>query len=218
MKQSECKNRFPIFKERFIELRGNKSNTEFAEFLGMSRQTVGFYINGERIPDILGLRQIAEKCNVSADWLIGLSKVKSVEPEVKNICNYTGLSQITVERLHIRNDDFIKVAAPLIDEIMDWSILPYREYALRSAFAMVQVENNPKLRNAEKFIETLENSAHKLINAAFSDDPKDINYLTEIPVLEAAAHYEARAVHFVEKAVRKALLNLKETIKLLRDK
>lgn len=74
MKQIEMrKYRFPIFRERFRELQGDMSNTEFAEFLGISRQTVGFYCNGERIPDALGVRAIAEKCNVSADWLLGLS-------------------------------------------------------------------------------------------------------------------------------------------------
>ena len=74
MKRTDAeKYRFPIFRERFRELQGNMSNTEFAEFLDISRQTVGFYCNGERIPDALGLKKIAEKCNVSADWLIGLS-------------------------------------------------------------------------------------------------------------------------------------------------
>lgn len=93
MKQSDCKNRLPQFKERFTELRGNMSNTEFADFLGMSRQTVGFYINGQRIPDILGLYQISEKCNVSADWLVGLTNVKDVNLDVKSICEKTGLSE-----------------------------------------------------------------------------------------------------------------------------
>lgn len=74
MKQSETeKYRFPVFRDRFRELQGDMSNTEFAEFLGISRQTVGFYCNGERIPDALGLKSIAEKCDVSADWLLGRS-------------------------------------------------------------------------------------------------------------------------------------------------
>ena len=39
--------RLPIFTERFRELQGDRSNTEFADFLGISRQTVGFYKNAE---------------------------------------------------------------------------------------------------------------------------------------------------------------------------
>ena len=56
-------NRMPIFTERFRELQGDRSNTEFAEFLEISRQTVGFYCNGDRLPDALMLKQIL---NVSA--------------------------------------------------------------------------------------------------------------------------------------------------------
>lgn len=80
MKQSRVKQgRLPEFKYRFKELQGTMSNTEFAEFLGMSRQTVGFYLNGDRIPDALALKQIAERCQVSADFLIGLSDIKPTE-------------------------------------------------------------------------------------------------------------------------------------------
>ena len=65
--------KLPIFAERFHELREERAQAEFAEFLGISRPTVGFYENGSRLPDALTLRKIAEKCNVSADWLLGLT-------------------------------------------------------------------------------------------------------------------------------------------------
>ena len=71
--------RLPIFTERFRELQGDRSNTEFAEFLEISRQTVGFYCNGDRIPDALTLKQIAEKCGVSADWLLGISNYPTIK-------------------------------------------------------------------------------------------------------------------------------------------
>lgn len=94
MKRNGVENgRFPIFTKRFRELQGKKSNTEFAEFLGLSRQTVGFYCNGDRIPDALGLKEIAEKCNVSADWLLGLSDVKTLDIDARLICEKTGLSE-----------------------------------------------------------------------------------------------------------------------------
>lgn len=64
-------NRLPDFSNRFRALRGNRSQEEFARFCGISRPTVSFYENGARIPDAMILRQIAEKCNVSIDWLIG---------------------------------------------------------------------------------------------------------------------------------------------------
>ena len=67
--------RFPQFVKRFRELQGGRDSAEFARFLGLSRQTVWFYLNGDRIPNALRLKSIAEKCNVSADWLLGLTEV-----------------------------------------------------------------------------------------------------------------------------------------------
>lgn len=98
MKPSEW--RFPVFTERFRELRGERDNTDFAKFLGISRQTVGFYCNGDRIPDALGLKQIADKCGVSADWLLGLTDVRTPDMDVRATADYTRLSTGAIERLH----------------------------------------------------------------------------------------------------------------------
>lgn len=95
----EKKNRLPVFTARFRELQGEMTNTEFAAFLGMSRQTVGFYCNGDRIPDAVGLKEIAEKCDVSANWLIGLSDVKTLDPGVESVCEATGLSEVASSSL-----------------------------------------------------------------------------------------------------------------------
>lgn len=69
----EQSNRLPIFRERLRLLMGNASNTEFAKTIGISRQTLGFYLNGDRIPDCETLAQICQKCNVSSNWFLGLS-------------------------------------------------------------------------------------------------------------------------------------------------
>ncbi len=67
--------------------------------MGISRQTVGFYCNGDRIPDAVVLRQIAEKCGVSADWLLGLVDITSSEIELRSVCKYTGLSEKAIKKL-----------------------------------------------------------------------------------------------------------------------
>lgn len=89
--------RFPVFAERFAKLRGEMTQGEFAEFLGISRPTVGFYENGTRIPDALVLRQIAERCDVSVDWLIGLSDAKSAQLDVQTAVRLTGLSENAIQ-------------------------------------------------------------------------------------------------------------------------
>ena len=92
--------RMPVFRDRFNLLRGNRTQAEFAAALGMSRATVAFYCAGDRIPDALTLRDIAEKCDVSTDWLLGLSDAMTTNATVQAICNYTGLDELGVQELH----------------------------------------------------------------------------------------------------------------------
>lgn len=77
--KKSCPVRFPAFQAAFNELMGDMTLQEFADKLEMSRATVGFYSAGQRIPDALGIKTIAEKCNVSADWLLGLSDFQNKE-------------------------------------------------------------------------------------------------------------------------------------------
>lgn len=93
--------RFPEFREAFLELMGDMTLEQFAKKLGMSRATVGFYAAGQRIPDALGLKKIAEKCNVSADWLLGLTNIQTNDTDLRNVCEYTGLSEETISELSL---------------------------------------------------------------------------------------------------------------------
>lgn len=91
--------RFPEFQAAFNELMGDMTIKDFADKLGMSRATVGFYSAGQRIPDALGIKAIAEKCGVSADWLLGLSETKTISADVQDVCKQTGLSEEIVKYL-----------------------------------------------------------------------------------------------------------------------
>lgn len=136
----EKKDRFPIFKERFRELQGEMSNTEFADFLGMSRQTVGFYLNGNRVPDIIGLEQIARKCNVSADWLLGLSAVKSLDTDCKSVCNYTGLSEESVFKLNeaSKQKNGPNIISMFFDRLLSGAIFRFQNDAIHYAAIVLQ--------------------------------------------------------------------------------
>lgn len=84
--------RLPVFQERFNELRGDISQDKFAKKVGVSKATVGFYENGSRLPDIAKLREIATKCGVSADWLLGLTNIKAPNADAQAVESKTGLS------------------------------------------------------------------------------------------------------------------------------
>lgn len=90
-----------IFKERFYKLRKslNYSQAEFAAFLEIPTGSVGGYENGDKTPNSATLFKIAKKCNVSTDYLLGISNIKSTDTELKAVCNYTGLSEKSIEKI-----------------------------------------------------------------------------------------------------------------------
>lgn len=147
--------RLQVFADRFRELRGEKTQGEFAEFLGISRPTVGFYENGTRLPDVLVLRQIAEKCQVSADWLIGMSNTKSFNGQLTQVCQYTGLSEKSIDRLHYLAtlNEYPKPYLKLIEKLLGPPILHFRDYAYRTALLEVQAKRStPQTPKAQEDI------------------------------------------------------------------
>ncbi|WP_432352632.1 helix-turn-helix domain-containing protein [Anaerotruncus rubiinfantis] len=99
MKTFATQSKLPVFAARFRELRGGKTQGEFADFLGISRPTVGFYENGDRIPDAFVLKQIAVKCEVTTDWLVGISNVKTLDTDLESVCKYTGLTDKAINSI-----------------------------------------------------------------------------------------------------------------------
>lgn len=72
--------RMPELRNKLLVLQGEMTAKDFADKLGLSRQTVGFYLSGQRIPDAKTIEQICKRCNVSSDWLLGLSEDRSLHP------------------------------------------------------------------------------------------------------------------------------------------
>jgi transcriptional regulator with XRE-family HTH domain len=67
-------------KERLRELRGPRSQAEFARFVGIpSQQTYQRYEDGKTMPNAEMLHRIASACDVSVDWLIGSSDKKKIK-------------------------------------------------------------------------------------------------------------------------------------------
>ena len=64
------------FTERFKEAFGDRSVTEFALEIGVSKQTVSAYLNGVRKPKPIVSAVIAQKLNVNPAWLLGFDVSK----------------------------------------------------------------------------------------------------------------------------------------------
>lgn len=90
------------FADRLTKLRENtgKKRQEVADELEISRASLEYYEKGKRKPDIEVLAKIAEYYKVSTDYLLGLSIASTTDKDVQFICDYTGLSEKSVDVLH----------------------------------------------------------------------------------------------------------------------
>ena len=96
-----------IFRDRFRELYTMsqcQSITQFAQKLKMNRQSVDRYYNGDRLPDLTSIIQICRIMSVSADWLLGLSDVKSQSADTINAVNVLGISEEAVKTVQEFDD------------------------------------------------------------------------------------------------------------------
>lgn len=74
-----------------------------ANNIGMKRQTVSQYVNGISEPSYEVLVKIARYFGVSTDYLLGISEAATNEPQIKEICDATGLSSSGVKCLIEQN-------------------------------------------------------------------------------------------------------------------
>lgn len=79
------------------------SQTDLAAAVGVTRQAVNSYTLGNTVPNSDVLANIAKHFEVSADYLLGLSDVKSVNVTIKEICNMTGLSEKSIKNCELLN-------------------------------------------------------------------------------------------------------------------
>ena len=110
-------------------------NYEFAD----DHNTKAYKNNGMRVEY---LRYLAGFYEVPTDWLLGLSNVRTLVADVKQVCNYTGLEAESVKTLHTLNTKWNKptFALILIDELLKFGTI-YR--AGKSAWkgAMAEAQN-----------------------------------------------------------------------------
>lgn len=78
------------------------SQEEFAKHIGISRQSIGFYESGKRVPDANTIKLICEKCNVSSDWLLGLSCFVQNDISVSEISNIVSDTVRDLEKAQAR--------------------------------------------------------------------------------------------------------------------
>lgn len=114
-----------VFGKRLKELRKTNGYTieQFADMVGISKSTLGYYENDKRMPDIEILARIADTLNVNADYLIGRTNTTALKGKMKTVCEFTGLSDSAAEYLAqlVKNKDYEKLSVinHLFDELTE---------------------------------------------------------------------------------------------------
>lgn len=83
-----------------IRKKHNLNQSEFGELFGLTQNTITNIENDKRFPTYEILIEIAKRFNISVDYLLGLSEAKTNNIELKAICDYTGLTEEAVNKLH----------------------------------------------------------------------------------------------------------------------
>ena len=89
---------FPTKLRELMKETGTSQET-LANFIGVTRQSVGYYAQGQSSPDWKGLVKIAEFFKVSLDYLLTDSEIKSSDVGMQAACRYTHLSEDAVNNI-----------------------------------------------------------------------------------------------------------------------
>lgn len=89
---SEYEEAFPS-RLRSLMKESGKAQQDLANYLEKTRQAVSYYIDGQTSPDWKNIKKISEYFGVSADYLLGLTDVKSQNQDIIALVSSLGLCE-----------------------------------------------------------------------------------------------------------------------------
>lgn len=130
-------NKNMYFPKKLKELRNERDLTqqEVANLIGVTKSSIGLYEIGDTIPDIKTLYKLTDLFEVSADYLIGKTDVRSTNKDVAGICNITGLSErviLHLSRYLTYSSKSIVFLNYLLESDSFWTMLDYIDHLERS--------------------------------------------------------------------------------------
>lgn len=176
------------FTEIFRKLIGEATQQEAADKIGVTRQNVGRWLAGMNTPDIEALEKIADAYEVSTDYLLGRTTVKTPNVDLRAICEYTQLSETTVRHLHkispskyrfpseADNAEFFEVEIAALNTFIDTAIsirLFYQMANYVDDFIFTQEFNRCALKKycSEYNVKATETEINELSEEALLNDP-----------------------------------------------
>lgn len=89
---------FPT-KLRMLMQKHRTTREQLANYLGVTRQSVGYYAQGQSSPDLTAIVKIAKYFNVSTDYLLTETEIESPDANIQTICKNTGLSERSINNI-----------------------------------------------------------------------------------------------------------------------
>ena len=162
----------------------NKRQKDLAKELGVTDNTISYFVSGSRTPNLEQITTIADFFNVSTDFLLGRTKAHTQNTEIRAICDYTGLSEEAVSELHKANErviigghsEILEYAAHLNESALQIANLFIKSYMSKLAenFYTYKFDITEAIKEHRAFIKE---------HRAFIDNPisqnKDDNKLRE---------------------------------------
>lgn len=113
--------------EKIKEIRkeNNLNQSEFGKLFGLTQNTITNIENDKRLPTYEILTEISKQFNVSTDYLLGVSEAKTSNIELKAICDYTGLTEEAVNKLHemlVIDDENYNINSKFINDFLSSSL------------------------------------------------------------------------------------------------
>lgn len=121
MKKNNAENRKIIGERIKMLLEVNQmKQKDLAELLGVTVNTVSYYVTGYRCPSVDQIIIMSKKFGISSDFLLGLVDISSGKTTIREFSSITGLSEEAIEALESLNeigyyDDTLNVISILVE-------------------------------------------------------------------------------------------------------
>lgn len=110
-----------VLAERIGKLRANakESQQQLADALSVKRETVKFWESGERQIKGADIAALAKHFKVSSDYLLGLTNCHTKDADLRTVCEYTGLTELSIANIKkCHEDKYIDSRAPFLNDIL----------------------------------------------------------------------------------------------------
>lgn len=146
-----------------------KKQKDLAAYLGVTDNTISYFCSGTRIPNAEQIVNIASFFDTSTDYLLGKTTVKTVDKDLQFICDYTGLSEKSINQ--IANNSDCKDCVNWFISSVKFDLLIQEIYYYCVNERAYEYFKSPKADN-DGFIPTFESTAK---NRRVMQDKKDLS-------------------------------------------